>query len=221
MTKEVFLDYDGTLVDFEQPWLDKINNKEGSNITPLNKNEPAHKELIKPHYGMINKEGNNHYDDVPLFDGAIDFTDTLKANGYILKILTSYMSKNQMNTKDVHIKENFGEDYFDEIIHLSSWSKTKKDFYTKNGIIVDDGTKNIMKHVDSNDTLGILLNVNDMHYMDEEHLNELKGKSNFLHLNSFESILDSLNIPKHKRVGIFFQEKPTKKKKATSSNSPS
>lgn len=192
--KNIDFDYDGVLfTDFENIFLNEISKKTGLNINIENSHlfsEQIKEETLK----IINKE----YDDknITFFEKlysqsgiekkALDVLKTLKEENFNIRIITSSMS-GQKEPKLKHIKEHIINqiDFDIEVI-----SARKKEKYTKGRILIDDSFKNITNHINTNQDIGILfnLNLNKTNNFGDSNVN----KDLLIQCNSFDSLKDTL-----------------------------
>lgn len=150
--KKIFIDYDTTLVNFQDVMTDQINEIENTDFSPLQLSRGYFDEVK-----MRNKEIFTHkniYEHIVPFDGAIEFLNNVKDMNYSVILVTANMSDLQMRCKERHIEKYF-KNCFDDIIHTEDKYK-----YTKESILIDDSYSNIIKHIDANDQIGVLFNLN-------------------------------------------------------------
>jgi len=186
----IYVDYDGTLVNFIQPWLDHINQEENTKLTTQNYKEDKYKEVSKKYFKIFNNE--KYYEKVSNFENYRDFLTNLKTinKDIKLKILTSNISYKQEDGKQKHIEGNELEELIEEVIHLTK-GKTKQKKYeiSNNGHLIDDDIRHILEHCKNNEGFGILINLNNQFIYPEEKLNELKGLKNFKYMTSYNEII--------------------------------
>lgn len=149
---KIFLDFDSTLNNIVNPWLDWIYDKFGERVLS--------EELTS--YDFLERKFGYHattfwktpgvYDKVqPLF-GALEFVESLRQmNVDEIKIITS-SPEGMQDEKNSYLKRVFGFDSCD-VIH--SFEKFK---HTSNSILVDDYDKHILTHISNNKSPGILFN---------------------------------------------------------------
>ena len=163
--KKIFIDYDTTLVNFQEVLTQKINTIEGTYFSPLELSREGNLSDIKKKNRALYAEQNIYIDIVP-FNGAIQFLNDVKLLGYNIILLTGNANKVQMNHKNNHIKKYFN-DIFDDIIHVDKNIKHK---YTKNSIFIDDCYDNVINHIKENQCMGIVFNYKE-YYVNKEKLN--------------------------------------------------
>ena len=175
--KKIFIDYDTTLVDFQDVMTDLINKRENTNFTPLQLSRGYHDDVK-----FRNKEiftHNNIYENIIPFDGAVEFLENVKNLNYEIILVTANMSDLQMQCKEKHIKKYF-ENRFTDIIHTEDKYK-----YTKESILIDDSYSNVIKHISANNQNGILFNLN-YDYIITDKLDLTVDK--LYHIGSFEDL---------------------------------
>jgi actin-related protein len=186
----IYVDYDGTLVNFIQSWLDYINKEENINMTTQNYKTEEFKEVSKKYFKIFNNE--KYYENVENFENHREFLINLKqiSENIELKILTSNISYRQEEGKQKHIEENdFGE-LINEVLHLTRGkTKTKKHEVSTDGHLIDDDIRHITEHCKNNEGLGILINLNNQFTYPEEQLNELRKLDNFRYVTSYNEII--------------------------------
>lgn len=123
------------------------------------------------------KNEYGYYKNGKFVNGSIECLKILKENGFKISIVTSSMSKEQEIWKENFIKKHLNGLYT-EIIHTNNKYK-----YSKNGILIDDKEKHVIKHIENNNLPGILF----------------RNKSNIendllLQIDNFEQLLEFFNI---------------------------
>jgi len=189
MKEKIFLDFDNTLMQFIDYFLNEINKIEGIELKSFNYTEEDNKEIVKKHYDFI-KTGD-HYSKMELFENSMEFIDNLNKK-FDIHIVTSNISSDQKKYKNKYIVNTFGEKIKSVI------NARKKHPHTKEGDFIDDDIKKIKAHIENNETKGILINHNGMFNHNQEELEELKKHSNFIYCESFEDILNIYNLKKPK-----------------------
>lgn len=179
--KKIFIDYDTTLVDFQDVMTRQINAREDTNFTSLQLSRGYHDEIK-----MRNKDlfvELNIYEEILPFGGAIKFLNSLQALDYETVLITANMSEAQKNFKTTHIEEHF-DGIFHDIIHAED-----KYNYTKDSILIDDSYANITSHIHHNNSVGILFNLNHEYIITDKLDLELE---NLHHMSSFQEIINYL-----------------------------
>lgn len=175
--KKIFIDYDTTLVDFQDVMTHQINQIENTNFSSLELSRGYHDEIKMRNKHIFTHQ--NIYEHIVPFKGAIEFLKDVKSKGYEIILITANMSELQKTSKEVHIETYFKE-IFDDIIHTEDKYK-----YTKESILIDDSYANIIKHIQANDQIGILFNLNNQ-YIITDKLDLYIDK--LYHIDSFEGI---------------------------------
>jgi len=191
--KKIYIDYDGTLVDFLKPWLSEINRLSKQNEIITENNENEYKET-KDKYRYIY---NNilFYKKVKGFKGSKNFLKELKSNNYYITIITANTSNAQMKSKNKHIKINYDKLY-NEIIYVfesKAQKGGKKYEYTKDGIFIDDNLTYIEGHLKNNNTLAIYYNHNGVvdNKENKEKIKYLKEKyKKFRYTENYKEVLN-------------------------------
>ena len=175
--KKIFIDYDTTLVDFQDVMTHQINQIENTNFSSLELSRGYHDEIKMRNKHIFTHQ--NIYEDIVPFEGAIEFLIDIKSKGYDIILITANMSELQKTSKEIHIEKYF-KGIFDDIIHTEDKYK-----YTKESILIDDSYANITKHIQANDQIGILFNLNKQYIITDKldlHIDKLH------HIDSFEGI---------------------------------
>jgi hypothetical protein len=182
MKKRIYLDYDSTLIDFNDYMFEDM--KRDMNLNFKVKEIYNYKQEIQKYYDdkkELNNEG--YYNKANFFQGSIEFLKKLKKNNFEIVIITSSMSKEQKKYKMNHIKNNI-EKYITEVIPAR-----KKHIHSMDGMFIDDRVKNIYEHVENNETFGVLYNheniVNNEEDIKEYKLQEYK---NYTTLTNYDEL---------------------------------
>jgi len=183
--KKIYIDYDSTLVDFIKPYLKKLNEKEKIELTHKTYKRKENEMYIKSNYDLM-KVGDV-YEEVEVFEGAIDFLNELRDAGYVLEVITSSMSGDQKFYKKEHMERNFAG-FFESVIHAR-----KKFPHTKDGFFIDDKLSNVEKHCENNETIGFLYNHKGLHDKDIGKIKELNKRKNFYYVESYSEMLNIIN----------------------------
>ena len=158
----VFIDYDTTLVNLIDPWVEWINKK--YNVT-ISSNDINRWYYLGEVFGseannFWKSEEYNHYTDREIFqpyEGAVEFFHTLqdmfgRENVFIIS-----------STKDHHKKEKIehAKHYFsisnDQFIAVEKGKYT----LTSGGVLIDDYPLHVMDHIEYNKHKGIVFNFED------------------------------------------------------------
>lgn len=170
---KIYLDYDSTLVNFVDVWIDLINEKTEDQIS-LDEITLFHHPILSKHDWLFLKYPI--YDHVIPFDGAIDFVQTLQKH-HDVTILTHITDPDGGLVKIPHIRKYFGDV---PIICTGD----HKHLFTGDGLLIDDGIHNIQGHVSTHNTPAILFNhLNRYNYIPRE------VKSPIIYTTSYEEIL--------------------------------
>lgn len=146
----IFLDFDSTLVNFVDVWVDLINEKTEDKIH-LDDLDLFHHPILAKHHWLFLEYPI--YDHITPFEGAVDFVEYVNAN-YDLTILTHTFSKNGERDKEAFIKDHFGD--------LKTVQTTEpKWLWSKNGWLIDDGIHNIEGQLKNSFGEAVLFNHHD------------------------------------------------------------
>lgn len=149
--KNIYIDYDSTLVNFGEVFLKKFNKhyKQNFNLNELeNFREEVKNDKVRYKEFMNLYGSGNIYENIEFFEGSKDFLKKLKERGFTIKIITSSVSGEQKEYKVKHIENNI-KHLIDEVIHSN-----KKQIHTKNYVLVDDSLKNVKNHVENKESIG-------------------------------------------------------------------
>ena len=157
---KIFIDYDTTLVNLIDPWVNWINKKYDVNIetTDINRWYFLSDVFGEDANDFWKSEEYNHYIDKDIFmpySGARDFFDYIvnefgRDNVFIVS-----------STRDHHTKEKIEHAKYYFGINESNFIPTgsEKHSLTKNGILIDDYPLHIFEHIHHNDNFGIVFNL--------------------------------------------------------------
>jgi 5'(3')-deoxyribonucleotidase len=166
--KNIYLDFDATLADFGNYWVEYLNsvipdfNIKLYDIETYNQYIHEDAQLVRAFW-----HNEEHYCKMQLFDGAFEFVQDLLSIGYDVRIVTS-TPREALSFKHNLIKELlYIKD--ERIIHVENACLKFQE--TKNGILVDDFILPILNHVFSNNCPGIVYNHNGMHPWADVNLN--------------------------------------------------
>ncbi len=188
---KIFVDYDTTLVNLIDPWVQWINRKYNVNISSndINRWYFLGEVFGKEADDFWRSEQYNHYTDKDIFrpyDGAVDFFHKLeKQYGRENVFIVS-------STRDHHKEEKIkhAQHYFDiEIEQFISVSKEKYAL-TKDGVLIDDYPLHVMEHIHFNKQKGIVFNYRDSFgWCKQANYSLDKTLTNFLHVTEDENFL--------------------------------
>ncbi len=159
---KIYIDYDTTLINLIDPWVDWINDKYNTKITSTDIN---HWYFLRETFGkeaddFWKSDKYNHYIDKNIFkpyNDAMDFFSTLQ-NRYGKKNIFIISS-----TMDHHIEDKIKHAQYYFQINDNQFIPIKKEKYlnTKDGIIIDDYPLHVMEHIYHNNKKGIVFNYNN------------------------------------------------------------
>jgi 5'(3')-deoxyribonucleotidase len=150
---KVFLDFDNTLVDLAQGWLDWLAKEKYIKVTTKHIKEWDW--LSKTYGEHVNEywKTPNIYDDIIPIPGSITFVEALKRiYGRENILIISNSAKNMIDEKTI-----FAEKYF-KILPTNVLHVADKWKYTSEGVLIDDAPHNVIDHVKANQTPAILFN---------------------------------------------------------------
>jgi FMN phosphatase YigB (HAD superfamily) len=174
---KIFIDYDSTLVDFQDVMTRQINQRENTTYTSYDMSRGYYIEVKKRNKDLFTDL--NIYEEVKPLEGAIKFLDDIKELEYEIVLITANSSDKQKAFKEKHIEQYF-ENSFDDIIHTSDKFK-----YTKDSILIDDSYANILEHIQHNNAIGVLFNY-EKNYINTKQLD--LNISNLYHMDSFDEV---------------------------------
>jgi len=201
---KIYIDYDTTLINLIDPWVDWINEKYNVNITSndINRWYFLGEVFDKKANDFWRSEEYNHYMDKEFllpFKGAVDFFHALENKyGKSNVIIISATRKHHKEEKIKHAKHYFG--IIDEQFIASEKEKYE---YTKDGILIDDYPLHVMEHIHHNNQKGIVFNYEDRfgwcklhNYRLDEKLtkfSQITKNDNFSIATSYEQVFKELN----------------------------
>jgi 5'(3')-deoxyribonucleotidase len=177
MDRIVYIDYDSTLVDFLDAWLEEIYETKGIRIRH-DQIKSFHDPILEVHADIF-MESDLYAKRIRPFLGAESLIAELQKE-YKVQILTHTHPKARL-AKEKHIAK-----YFPNIPVIHTQEPKWK--FSQNGVLIDDGLHNIEGQLDNTEQLAILFNPGNRYYhsqTDREHER--------LHLaTSYEDIKDLL-----------------------------
>jgi FMN phosphatase YigB (HAD superfamily) len=179
---KIFIDYDSTLVDFQDVMTRQINQRENTTYTSYDMSRGYYTEVKKRNKDLFTDL--NIYEEVKPLDGAIKFLDDIKELEYEIVLITANSSNKQKAFKEKHIEKYF-QSSFDDIIHTSDKFK-----YTKDSILIDDSYENIINHINYNNSIGVLFNY-EKNYINTKQLD--LNIANLYHMDSFDEVYSFIN----------------------------
>ena len=200
---KIYVDYDTTLINLIDPWVDWINKRYSVNITSndINRWYFLGEVFDKTANDFWRSEEYNHYIDKEFlspFEGAVDFFHALEEKyGKSNVIIISATRKHHKEEKIKHAKYYFG--ITDEQFIASEKEKYE---YTKDGILIDDYPLHVMEHIHHNNQKGIVFNYEDRfgwcklhnYGLDEKFtkFSQITKNDNFSMATSYEQVLKEL-----------------------------
>jgi len=201
---KVYVDYDTTLVNLIDPWVEWINEKYNVSLLAddINRWLFLGEVFGKEANDFWRSEQYNHYTDKDIlqpYDGAVDFFHALqKQFGKENVIIIS-------STRDHHTKEKIehAQHYFG--INKEQFIPVNKEKYsfTKDGILIDDYPLHVMEHIEYNKQKGIVFNYENRFGWCKQSNYVLDGTlSNFMDvvkdekfsiISSYQKILEELS----------------------------
>ena len=156
---KIYVDYDTTLINLIDPWVDWVNSSFNVNVKTSDINRWYYLgEEINPDANNFWKRDNHYVDkqSIKPFSGAIDFFNNLQS---------SYGKENVIiisSTRDHHIddKINHMQYYFNVANEQILLSSKEKHIYTQDGVLIDDYPVHVMEHIHYNNLSGIIFNEN-------------------------------------------------------------
>lgn len=156
---KIFVDYDTTLVNLIDPWVEWIKKKYNVIISTNDINRWLFLGDVfgKEANDFWRSEKYNHYTDKEIFQpygGAVDFFHTLQGEfGVENTFIVSSTRDHHREEKIKHAKYYFG-------IEEKQFIAVNKEKYsaTKNGILIDDYPLHVMEHIEYNKQKGIVFN---------------------------------------------------------------
>lgn len=151
---KIYIDLDSVLANIDSVWCNWMNQELGINIKP---EDILFWDYPKMLYGNIVSEFWNLetiYEDCAIFEGAIEFIDSLKelyGKENIIVISAKYDSL-------IEAKNEWIERWLGDTLAIHESQKFK---FTKDGILIDDRFENVVLHVTENNKPGILFNYNN------------------------------------------------------------
>ena len=162
---KLYIDYDSTLNNLDEEWINWANQKYRSRLTTKN---IIHWDWMEEEFG---KEVNDFWKDSRIYDNdiikpkssAISFVDNLLSHFDVSIVTSSWPGTEVSKTK--HIRRHFGKI---NVIH-----ETEKYKVTTDGILIDDRKDTVRNHCLINNLPGIVFTDNDKHswsiYDGDEH----------------------------------------------------
>ncbi len=200
----VFVDYDTTLVNLIDPWVEWINKKYNVTISSNDINRWYYLGEVfgKEADDFWRSEKYNHYTDKEIFqpyEGAVDFFHTLQEKfGAENTFIISSTRDHHKEEKIKHAKHYFG-------IDEKQFIPVNKEKYnvTKNGILIDDYPLHVMEHIEYNKQKGIVFNYENRfgwcrqsNYMLDRTLSDFMNvveDEKFSIATSYQHIIEELN----------------------------
>jgi 5'(3')-deoxyribonucleotidase len=156
---KIFVDYDTTLVNLIDPWVEWINQKYNVNITTTDINRWYYLGEVfgKEADDFWRSEKYNHYTDKDIlqpFKGAVEFFHTLqKEFGKENVFIVSSTRDHHKEEKIIHAQHYFG-------IEKKQFIPVNKEKFhvVTNGILIDDYPLHVLEHIKYNKQKGIVFN---------------------------------------------------------------
>jgi len=207
---KVYIDYDTTLINLIDPWIEWINKKYNVIITSndINRWYFLGEVFGKEADDFWRHSKYNHYADKNIlkpYNGAVDFFLTLqKQFGEENVIIIS-------STRDHHTKEKIEHAQFYFGINKEQFIPVNKEKYsfTKDGILIDDYPLHVMEHVQHNKQKGIVFNYENRfgwckqsNYVVDRTLSDfidVVKNDKFSIATSYQEILEELNYEQNYR----------------------
>lgn len=208
---KLFIDYDTTLVNLIDPWVDWINKKYHVNILASDINRWYYLSEVfgEEANDFWKSEKYNHYTDRDIYqpyEGAIDFFHKVQKmfgqdNVYIIS-----------SSRDHHVKEKIqhAKHYFDCNEKNFIPVKRSKFGLTKEGILIDDYPLHVMEHIHYNNQHGIVFNFKnrfgwcrESNYLLDITLNnflDVTKNEKFQIMTSYDEIIKVLSTIKKKEI---------------------
>lgn len=220
----VKIDYDGTIVKFEDKLLKDVNDTYGIEI-PIAKMYEYRKQISE--YYKQNPSELGFYENSEIIDGIEDLFDFFRQNNIDTQIITSSMSGEQKNFKTNHINTHFRKllatqeelsnpnfKIQDKIIYARTKYK-----YTTDDVFIDDDITKIKDHIINNEQIGILVNFQERNETPDkqekriEILKELENHEKFRIVDNVKDLIIELDK-------ILKQEQKLKKEKEKETKIP-
>ncbi len=159
---KIFVDYDTTLVNLIDPWVQWINEKYNASLqtTDINRWYFLSDVFGREADDFWKSEHYNHYinrDIYKPYEGAKEFFDTLQSKfGRDNIFIISSSRDHHIAEKIEHAKYYFG-------IEESNFIPVNNQKYalTKNGILIDDYPLHIFEHIHHNNNYGVVFNLDN------------------------------------------------------------
>ncbi len=201
---KIYIDYDSTLVNLIDPWIDWANEKYSVNLSPSDVNRWFFFSEVfgKEADDFWRSKKYNHYTDKDIlqpYPGAVDFVQKVqsqygKENVYIIS-----------STRDHHTQAKIEhvEHYFQ--ISGRNFIPIAKDKHTctSDGVLIDDYALHVMQHVKYNKHPGIVFNYehrfgwsNPCNYVLDDTLKnylDIPNEDKFHVLNTYGEVLARLD----------------------------
>ncbi len=208
---KLFIDYDTTLVNLIDPWIDWINEKYHVNIMASDINRWYYLSDVfgEDANDFWKSEKYNHYTDRDIYQpykGSINFFHKAQSmfgreNVYIIS-----------SSRDHHVKEKIqhAKHYFG--VDENNFIPVKRSKYelTQDGILIDDYPLHVMEHIHYNDHHGIVFNYeNRFGWCRESNYTLDPTLSNFLDITddkkfeivtSYEEVIKALDTITKKEI---------------------
>lgn len=176
---KIYLDYDSTLVNFIDVWVDQINIQTEDTIS-LDEINQFHHPILGKHDWLFMEY--NIYNHITPFEGAIDFVNSL-CRHHDVTILTHTLSELGATWKRNHIDEYFGD-------IKAIFTDQPKHIFSNDGILIDDGIHNVIGHVLNSENHAILFNFDNRYsYIPSRDL-----QRNISYLSDYKAILNLLGV---------------------------
>jgi 5'(3')-deoxyribonucleotidase len=204
---KIFVDYDTTLINLIDPWVQWINEKYSVNITTddINRWYFLGEVFGKEADEFWRSEQYNHYIDKSVllpYDGAVEFFYTLQKKYGVENVFIV------SSTRDHHVIEKIehAQHYFG--IDKKRFIAVNKEKFnvTKDGILIDDYPLHVFEHIEYNQQKGIVFNYENRfgwckqsNYMLDKTLSDLlhvRDDKKFLIATSYKEILEELSYGK-------------------------
>jgi len=189
---KIYIDYDSTLINFIGPWLSWVNNK--YKVT-LQSNDINRWYFLGEVFGkeadyFWRSKQYNHYADKTFlqpYQGAKDFFQTMQKQFEEKNVIIISSTKEHHKIEKLeHAQYYFGVKQ-EQFIPING--SQEKYTFTKDGILIDDYSLDIMKHVSHNQQKGFVFNYDNKYGWCK--------KNNFVldkYLSKFMHVVDDRNF---------------------------
>lgn len=201
---KIYVDYDTTLVDLIDPWVEWINEKYHVNIqtTDINRWYFLGEVFGKEADDFWRSERYNHYTDKEIFlpyQGAVEFFQTLQEKFGVHNVFII------SSTKDHHKEEKIKHAQHHFNIDKEQFIAVNKEKYakTKDGVLIDDYPLHVMEHIQYNQQKGIVFNYENRfgwgkqsNYVLDKTLTDflyVTKNNKFSIATSYQEVLEELN----------------------------